>query len=434
MRLRIQNCEVFSPASLTRFWGYVDIEGERIVRVEQTAPGTSSPPEDMHVIDARGNLLCPSFVDLLADFCDPGHEHREDLRSGSLAAAHGGYTHVFVSPNTRPRCETAEILRATASKADQIGLVEVRPHAALFTREGDLCELADLAEAGARFAAVVDGHVAHGDRLRRAMEYASNFGLTVVLTSLDDTLAPGYVNEGEVSTALGLRQSPREAETTAVYRHLELCELTGASLHLLKVSCADSVELVRKAKGAGLPVTASVAVNNLVHTDRDLLGFDTNFKVRPPLRNEADVAALLAGIRDGTIDAVVSDHSPRSPEEKEVELDRAEFGESTIELCFSLLNRLVSEHKLPLEDALRVMTTGPRKVARLEGGAVEPGARADLVVLGRDEEWMPADDLLSRGRNTPHLRERLKGKVLLTVFRGKVTYDGLSGRAEPLGQ
>ncbi len=431
MRVRLANCEILDPASGERFLGFVEWEGGAITAVGHAGEGPP-PSAETRVLDGRGHLLVPSFVDLFADFCEPGHEHREDIASGSLAAAAGGYTCVFVTPQTRPVCDGAEVAAFVIRRGREVGLVDVRPLGA--TSQGlwgeSLAEIGEMAEAGVLALSAGEGYEADSGLLRRVMEYAGQFGLRMVLTSEDPGLARGGVaHEGLVATLAGLEPVPAAAEEVAVARHIALCELTGVPLHLARLSSARGVRLVRDARDRGLPVTASVSALHLLLTEEAVRDYDTNAKVRPPFRSEEDRKALVAAVQEGVVDVVVSDHRPRARQEKEVEFDRAEPGASGIELTFGVLHTLVMAGELSLLAAVRALALGPRLAMGLGGGRIAAGEPADLVLLDLTETYeVTAEGMVSQGKNTPLLGRTLTGRPVLTVRAGRVTWDRLGTR------
>lgn len=430
MRHRITNCEIIDPVSGERFRGLVEWEDGIITRVSRGL-ADRDPVEDggVRVLDGQGRLLSPSFVDLFADFCEPGFEEREDISSGSAAAAAGGYTTVFVTPETRPVCDGAETARFIMERGREAGLVDVFPLGATSRglRGESLAEIGEMAAVGVMALSTGEGYESDSGFLRRAFEYAGNFGLRLVLASEDPGLARGGVaHEGLVATVAGLPPIPAAAEEIAVARHLALCETTGIPLHLARLSSAAGLRLVRDARARGLPVTASVSALHLFLTEEAISDFDTNAKVRPPLRSEEDRKALVAAVDDGTVDAVVSDHRPRARHEKEVEFERAASGASGIELTFAILNALVRAGKMTLIAALRALARGPRLAMGLGGGRIIAGQRADLVLIDPDLAWeVTPDNLVSRGKNTPLLGRTLVGRPVLTVRAGRVTWDPL---------
>lgn len=432
MRTRLTNCEVMDPSKGERFWGYVEWDDGVIQDVGHAGPGLddTEPGGSAQVLDGRGHLLAPSFVDLFADFCEPGFEYREDVASGSAAAASGGYTLVCINPETDPICDGADTARFILDRAADADLVDVSPIGAIsrgLTGEV-IANLGDLTDLGLRCVGAGNGYMKDTGFLRHAMEYAGNFGLLVMLASEDPALAEGAVHEGLVSTMTGLRATPAAAEEVAVARHIALCALTGTPTHLLKLSTEAGVRLVREARQRGVPVTASVTAHHLVLNETAVQAFDPRFKVFPPLRSESDRRALVAGLSDGTLAAIVSDHTPRAVEDKDVEFDNAEAGASGLELTFPLVNGLVLSGELSLDTALRALCVGPREAMGLKGGQLASGEPADLVLLDKSVNWKAEpSSLVSRGKNTVAGDRSLVGRPVMTIRRGEVTFNRLSG-------
>ncbi|MBL6975310.1 MAG: dihydroorotase [Deltaproteobacteria bacterium] len=432
MRTRLTNCEVMDPSKGERFWGYVEWEDGVIKDVGHAGPGLddAGSGDSSRIVDGRGHLLAPSFVDLFADFCEPGFEYREDVASGSAAAASGGYTFVCLDPETDPVCDGADTARFILDRGADAGLVDLSPCGAISKgmKGGSIANLGELSDLGLRCVGTGNRYVKDTGFLRHAMEYAGNFGLLVVLTSEDPDLAQGSVHEGLVSTVTGLRATPAAAEEVAVARHIALCELTGTPTHLLKLSSEAGVRLVREARQRGVPMTASVTAHHLVLTDTAVQTFDPQFKVIPPLRTEADRRALVAGLSDGTLSCIVSDHGPRAVEDKDVEFDSAAAGASGLELTFPLVNSLVLSGELTLDVALGALGPGPRLALGLDGGKIAADEPADLVLLDKSVAWKAeASSLESRGKNTVAGGRTLVGRPVMTIRRGEVTYNRLSG-------
>jgi dihydroorotase len=426
MRMRITNCEIVDPGTGERFWGFVEWKDGKIVGVGRAGPGFDESGRD--AIDGRGHLLAPAFVDLYADLCEPGNEAREDVASGSAAAAAGGFAVVCARPDTSPAIDGADTARFVIERGRLAGRAEVLPLGAITSKLGGdaMSAMGEMAEAGVPAVTEGDRWVAKTSLLRRSLEYAGNFGLRALLTSEDPALVEGMAHEGLMATLKGLRATPAAAEEIGVARHVALAELTRTPVHLLKVSSAAGVRIVRDAKARGVAVTASAAVLHLVLDDGAVAGFDPNAKVWPPLRSDADRRALVAAVADGTIDAVVSDHAPRAIEDKELEFDLAVPGASTIESVFPLLNRLVLAGELTLPRALRALSVAPRKVLGLPGGTIARGQPADLVLLDRAVEWeVRPDALVSRGKNTPLLGQTMTGRAVMTIRGGEIIYDRL---------
>lgn len=426
MRNRIIDCEILDPVNGTRFRGFIDWEDGVIREVGRGAPSDGGDPAGVRTIHGGGRLLVPSFVDLYADFCEPGAEHREDIASGSAAAAAGGFTTVLLRPDTDPCVDGADTARFVLDQAARADRIDLLPMGCLSRKLGGetMAEIGEMAGVGVRALSDGDRWVGNTGFLRRVMEYARNFDLLVVLTSEDPALVDGKVHEGVVSAAKGLKTSPVAAEEVALARHVALAGLTGTRTHLAKVSSAAGVRVVREARARGVPVTASVSIHNLTLDETSIAEYDPMAKVWPPARAEEDRKALLAGVADGTLDAIVSDHAPRAVEDKEVEFDLALTGAMSIELVFGLVNRLVEAGELGMMPALRALTVGPRRILGLSGGAIAAGMPADLVLLDPTETWVvDPGTLLSRGCNTPFAGTRLIGRPVMTLRRGSVTFQ-----------
>ena len=404
--------------------------------------------ESYEVLDASGCIVAPGLVEMHAHLREPGMEYKEDVGSGSRAAACGGYSAVFCMPNTDPSIDNSSVAEYVFDRGEDEGLCMVLPHGAVTQgRQGQA--LAPMGEMGTCRAHVKgfsdDGSpVADSEIMRRAMEYARTFDALIISHSEEPSLsADGQMNEGYYSTFLGLRGIPPESERIGVFRDICLAEKTGAHLHLAHLSTAGSVELVRDAKKRGLPVTCEVATHHFSLDDSSLMGYDTNLKMNPPLRSKADVAALLEALADGTIDVIATDHAPHAPHEKETEFDRAEFGCVGLETALGLvITRLVGEGVLTMEDAISKMTVAPARLMKMERWgylpAVEEGLPANLVVFDPEQAWtVDPTAFKSRSRNTPYAGWSLRGKVKHTIFRGAlVVKDGqlTSGRDAVLSQ
>jgi len=384
------------------------------------------------VVDVKGLVVCPGFIDLHAHLREPGGEDKETIATGTRAAAAGGFTAVCAMANTEPVNDQAGITRAILERARAEGVVRVYPVGAI-TRglSGvELAEYADLKEAGCVGFSDDGRPVADAHVLRRALEYAKAFGLTLVDHCEEPSLSDKAVmNEGPVSTWLGLRGMPAAAETIAVERDLRLAELTGGRLHLAHVSSAGSVDAIRRAKAAGLRVTAEVTPHHLLLTDQAVRDsqYDTATKVNPPLRAEADRQALLTALRDGTIDAIATDHAPHTVDDKKVEYDRAAFGvvglETAVALC---LDRLVGGQIVDLPRLVALLSSGPARVFGLPGGTLAPGSPADVTVLDlQKKRTVDPARFFSKGRSTPFAGWTLKGWPVLTVVGGRVAWRDL---------
>jgi dihydroorotase len=415
--------------------GDVVIEEGRVVSVSARASGAGRE------IDARGLVVAPGFVDLHTHLRDPGLEYKEDIESGTRAAARGGFTTVCAMPNTEPAMDTRSVVEYVLREAAARACVRVLPIGAVSKgRAGaELAEFGDLAAAGCVAFSDDGAPVAGTTLMRRALEYASTFGLPIIDHCEDPSLAHDAVmNEGWVSTRLGLRAAPTAAEIAAVARDLALAEATGAHVHIAHVSTRGAVEEIRRAKARGVRVTAEVTPHHLTLTDEvvafgchgaDELLYDTNAKVNPPLRSQDDVDACVQSLADGTIDCVATDHAPHAVIEKLCEFDEAAFGISGLETAFGLCMRLVNENKISLETLIERLTAGPVRALGLDRhvpgiGTLAPGATADVVLLDPDAEWVVEPErFASKGKNTPLGGVTLRGRVVMTIANGVIVHD-----------
>jgi dihydroorotase len=383
--------------------------------------------DDHEVVDRKGLTVAPGFVDLCSFSGEPGFEVDETLETYLAAAAAGGFTSVAPRPDTAPACDQRAKVEYLLKRAHEIGLAEVLPVGAVTVRnEGkELAELGDLLAGGVKAVSSGNAPLSDGKLLRRVLEYAGGLGLVVISFPQNANLsAGGFVNEGEWSTRLGLPGMPAAAEDVAVYRDLRLAEETRGRLHLSRLTCARSVELVRRAKAAGVNVTCDVAVHHLVVTEKELATFDTNLNLVPPLRTNEDRLALIAGLKDGTVDAIVTDHTPVNRRFKEVEFQFARPGMVALETALPLLLKLARQGLLPLEVSLRALTAGPARVLGLaERGALTVGGPATFVLFDEAASTRPASaSMLSRSHNTPFLNWDLPGKVIEVRRDGRAVF------------
>jgi dihydroorotase len=380
-------------------------------------------------------LVCPGLVDLHVHFREPGQEYKEDIASGSASAAAGGFTTVCCMPNTRPVNDCRAVTDLIVRRSREAGLARVRPIGAISRGlEGkELAEIGEMREAGI-VAVSDDGRpVMNAGLMRRALEYARTFDLPVVQHAEDlDVAEGGVMNEGPVSTRIGLRGQPPQAESVMVARDIELVEWTGARYHVAHISAARSVALVRDAKRRGLPVTCEVTPHHFVLTDDACATYDTHTKCMPPLRSAEDLEAIKEGMADGTIDCIATDHAPHSDVEKELEFDLAAPGIIGLETAVSLTLDLVREGVIDLVRAVRMLTSAPAAIFGLdrEGvGSLAVGAPADVCVIDVSRTGtVDRDRTRSKSRNTPFHGRPVRGMAVLTVLGGRVVYD-LEGRA-----
>lgn len=417
------------------FDGVVDVL-IRDGRVAAVGPNLAAP-DGVTVVDVAGMIVTAGLLDLHVHFREPGQEYKEDIGSGSAAAAAGGFTTVCCMPNTKPANDCRAVTDLIVRRSKEVGVARVLPIGAISRGlEGaSLAEFGEMQEAGI-VAVSDDGRpVMNAALMRRALEYAKNFGLTVVQHAEDLHLAEGGVmNEGEVSTRIGLRGQPPSAESVMVARDIELVEWTGARYHVAHISTARTVALVRDAKRRGLPVTCEVAPHHFMLTDQACASYDTSTKVMPPLRTDADIAAIKVALADGVIDCVATDHAPHSDVEKEVEFDCAAPGMLGLETAVPLTLALVRDGVIGLPRFVELFTSGPASVFGLEReglGALAVGGVADLCVIDLARDWtVDKKGGKSKSTNTPFHGLAVTGRAVLTIFGGRVVYD-LDGRLEP---
>jgi dihydroorotase len=387
-----------------------------------------SVPRDAKVIDAKGCLVLPGFVDLHVHFREPGFEYKETIESGTAAAVAGGFTSVCCMPNTNPVNDNQSITEFILDRAKAAGNANVFPIGAITKgSEGkELSEIGDLHRAGC-VAISDDGRpVMNSLVMRRAMEYALAFDLPVIDHCEDLHLAEGgCMNEGIVSTELGLPGIPSAAEDVMVARNLSLAELTGARLHLAHISTAGSVRMVREAKARGIKVTAEACPHHFTLTEEVVRGYNTHAKMNPPLRTWQDVHAIKEGLRDGTIDVIATDHAPHATQEKQQDFTEAPFGIVGLETALPLTLALVEEGILTLEQAVDKLTSAPAKTFGLAKGTLAVGTDADVTVVDPVEQWeVDPARFRSKSRNTPFAGWKAKGRVRSTLLSGRVVFTG----------
>ena len=384
-------------------------------------------PIGAKVIEAKGCLVLPGFVDLHVHFREPGFEYKETIQTGAASAVAGGFTTVCCMPNTSPVNDNQAITEFILERAKEAALANVLPIGAITKgSEGkELAEIGDLHRAGC-VAISDDGRpVMNSLVMRRAMEYALAFDLPVVDHCEDLHLAEGgCMNEGLISTELGLPGIPAAAEDVMVARNVSLAELTGARLHLAHISTAGSVRMVREAKSRGINVTAEACPHHFTLTEEVVRGFNTLAKMNPPLRTWNDVQAIKEGLRDGTIDVIATDHAPHATQEKQQGFTEAPFGIVGLETALPLTLALVEEGVLSIESAIEKLTTAPARAFTLSKGTLAVGADADVVVVDPQAQWeVDPAKFRSRSRNTPFAGWKVKGMILTTIAGGRVVFE-----------
>jgi dihydroorotase len=419
--IHIKNGRVIDPAAKRDAKGDVFIAEGRFVKSL-----TAAQKKSARVVDARGLIVCPGLVDIHVHFREPGQTHKETILTGSQAAAAGGFTTVVCMPNTAPVVDnagTVALIKSLAATAP----VHVYPTGCITVgmKGQALAPHGSLQKAGV-VAITDDGLCVQSNELmHRAVEYAQMFGLTILDHCQDDSMTQKAVmNEGVVSTRLGLKGWPHAAEDIIVARNIILSHYTGAHIHMQHISSALSVELLRRAKKDGVNVTGEATPHHIALTEEALGTYDTNLKMNPPLRTEADRRAIIAGLRDGTLDCIGTDHAPHAPEEKDKEFDYAPNGiiglETALPVC---LDVLVRQNKFKLPALIDLMTRKAANILKLPAGTLAPGAVADVCIFDPDETWLyKTYGAFSKSINSPWDKQQLKGRVKTTIVSGRIVY------------
>jgi len=427
MTIVIKNGRVIDPANGLDEPKDLLIDRGRIKALESPGSISFDAGEKLSVIDAKGCVVRPGLIDMHVHFREPGFESKETIKSGCQSAAAGGFTSVAVMPNTNPVNDTRAVTKHILSLASTEGIINVYPIAAITQKlEGErLSEMADLKDAGA-IAFSDDGRpVISNELMRRAFEYSKMFKLPLIQHSeMLDLTEGGCMNEGMVSTELGLKGMPTEAEDIMVYRDIALLEKTGGRLHVAHISSKNSVELVRQAKSRGLSVTCEVAPHHFTLTDEAVRGYDTNTKMSPPLRAIDDVEAIKEGLQDGTIDIIATDHAPHDIADKQVEYQNACFGIVGLETALPLSLKLVDEKILSMGDVIKKLTSTPADIFNLKAGSLSLGNEADILIFNPNLEYsIDISKFHSKSKNSPFDGWKVKGKVIHTLVKGKTAYS-----------
>ena len=429
MKLIIKNGRVIDPAN--------NLDGEYDVLIDKgliqaVAPRGKISAKDAgsaKIIDAKDCVVAPGFMDMHVHFREPGFEYKETIETGCDSAAAGGFTTVAMMPNTDPVNDNRSVTELMISRARAHGKIQALPIGAI-TRglKGEtLSDMGDLKEAGV-IAFSDDGRpVMNNQVMRHALEYSRMFDLPLIQHSeILDLTKGGCMNESRVSTELGLKGMPTEAEDIMVYRDIALLEKTGGRLHVAHISSGESVELVRRAKAQGLPVTCEVAPHHFTLTDESVRGYDTNTKMSPPLRTQRDIDAIKAGLKDGTIDIIATDHAPHDLVDKQADYHSACFGIVGLETALPLSLRLVDENILTLPQLVAKLTSRPAEIFKLDQGALGVGKQADVVVFDAHHEYtVEASRFKSKSKNSPFDGWQVRGQVRHTIFNGKVVFSNL---------
>ncbi len=434
MKILIKNGHIIDPSQGIDSIGDILIEDGKIqeIKMQKTPP---HPPltkggrrggndSELKIIDAKGLMVMPGFVDMHVHLREPGFEYKETIKTGTMAAVKGGFTTVCCMPNTYPVNDNASVTEFIIRKAAQEGHCFVLPIGAI--TKGQKGE--ELAEIGTM---INEGCIAFSDDgqpvmnsliMRRALEYSKTFDVPIISHCEDLTLSEGGVmNEGLLSITLGLMGIPAEAETIMVYRDISLAELTGGRLHIAHVSTEGSVNLIRDAKKRGVNITAETCPHYFSITEEAVKDYNTNAKVNPPLRTVRDIEAIKQGLSDGTIDAISTDHAPHHVDEKLREFDMAPFGISGLETALGLSLKLVQEGILTLSQLVEKMALNPARILWIDKGTLKVGASADVIIVDDNKEFkIEAKRFVSKGKNTPFEGWVLRGMPVLTICKGKL--------------
>lgn len=423
MQIRIKGARVLDPGRLDDKKDII-IQGDRIESIVD--PGAPDPGPGVKTIDAVGMVVVPGLIDIHVHLREPGQEYKETIETGLMAAARGGFTAVCSMPNTMPVNDNSQVTKFILHRAHDLGLSKVYPTGAITqgSMGNTLAEIYDMQQAGI-VAVTDDGKpLENSNLMRRALEYCRGLNLPVFVHAEDTGLMDGgSMNEGPAATFWGIKGIPNAAESIMVLRDIALSELTGAAVHFCHISTKESVDAIRQAKKRGVGVTCETAPHYFTLTDEDVKAYDTNFKMNPPLRSEADRQAIIQGLIDGTIDLIASDHAPHSVVEKDVEFDRAAFGIVGLETALSLSLKLVQDGFLTLETLINKMAKHPAKIIGVNND-ITPGNIADLTIIDLDDTHeIDPETFRSKSRNTPFSGRRVKGSAFLTMVNGKVVYQ-----------
>lgn len=422
MSLLIKNGRVIDPSQ--NMDDTLDILVER-GKVKEIGKGLKGP-ENAEVIDAKGCYVTPGLVDMHVHLRDPGLEYKEDIVTGTRAAAAGGFTSVACMPNTSPVNDNKTVTTYIIDKAASQGVVNVFPVGAITkgSKGESLAEMGELKEAGC-VAVSDDGHpVANAELMRRALEYAKGMGIMVISHAEEKALVgEGVMNEGPAATELGLKGIPWAAEDVATARDVYLAEFTNSPVHIAHVSTKGAIRIIRNAKERGVKVTCETAPHYFSLTDDAVRGYETNAKMNPPLRSAQDLAAIKAGLKDGTIDAIATDHAPHHSDEKDIEFNLALNGIIGLETSLPLSLKLVEEKVLTLSALIEKMSVNPAKILGINRGTLAAGAVADITIIDPKVEWtVEAETLAAKSKNSPWLGQAMKGAAAYTIVAGRIVH------------
>ena len=424
MSLLIQNAIIVNADKKETKEQDILIEKGKITKI-----GSGLKVDGVKTLDAKGKLVFPGLIDIHVHFREPGQEHKENIETGAKAAVKGGFTTVMCMPNTNPVIDSRMLVEGILNASKRVGLCNVLPIGAITKgqKDGELVDMAEMKEAGCLALSDDGKSVLNSQLMRRAMEYSKMVDVILMEHCEDfDLSAGGCMNESVTSTKLGLKGHAGIAETVIVGRDIELANYVGAKIHMCHMSLKRSVELIRFAKSQGIQVTAEVCPHHFTLTDEAVGTFCTNAKMNPPLRTQEDIEALKEGLKDGTIDCIVTDHAPHTFEEKEVDFDHAPFGIIGLETSAPLtMTELVHPGVLTWEQMADRMSAAPARIVGLENkGWLKEGYDGDVAIIDPNEEWVfTENDIASKSKNTPFIGYKMKGRVKATVFGGKIVYQ-----------
>ena len=424
MTILIKNAHIIDPANK------INKKGDLLIakgKIEKLADKITAKAEE--IIDAKGQIVVPGLIDLHTHLRQPGREDAEDFKTGSQAAAKGGFTSITAMPNTSPACDNRSAVEYVISEARRAACVNVFCVGAITMQQqgNELTEMADMKEAGAVAISDDGSSVKNAQVLRKAFEYAAMLDLPVLSHCEDKQLSQnGVMNEGFVSTLLGMRGIPNISESAIVSRDIALAALTNVRLHIVHVSCAESVRIIKHAKAEGAKITAETCPHYFSLTDEAVKTFNTNTKVNPPLRAESDKNAIIEAIKHGIIDVIATDHAPHTEADKDVEYDIAAFGMIGLETALSLaINELVDKKIITWDELITKMSYMPARILGLnKKGRLSPGADADIVIIDPDKKWIfGKQTIVSKSKNSPFIGREFKGAAATTICSGKIVYS-----------
>ncbi|MGI9553412.1 MAG: dihydroorotase [Thermodesulfobacteriota bacterium] len=425
MKILIKNGRVIDPANNINRVKNILIDKDRIKSYPKNIKSLEQK-RDVKVIDARKMVVVPGLVDIHVHLREPGYEHKETIKTGTLSAAAGGFTSIACMPNTHPINDNASVTDYILLKARTEGVVNVFPIGAITKNEEgvELAEIGEMYEAGCIGISDDGMPVVNSNLMRRAMEYVRSFNIPVLSHSEDTYLSDnGVMNEGKYSTLLGLRGIPNASEEVMIARDIHLSELTGTHLHICHVSAEGSVRIVKAAKKRGVKVTAEATPHHFLLSDEEVLNYNTNAKMNPPLRSKKDVKAIQKGLKDGTIDIIATDHAPHSADEKNVEFEKAPFGIVGLETALPLSLTLRDSKILTLNEIIEKLTILPSRIINIDRGTLGKNKVADVTIFDPNEKFtIDKNKFHSMGKNTPFDNWKLKGKVKHTIVSGKIVY------------